>query len=351
MSKIESALPASFEKRAKFFNNGERKMLRKLRRDAEVVVIPHARVLIYINNVGEVVKIVHQEHYGLNIVAVIGSAIYAGVLLPNVVLLEIGVSRAKPYANTHMRNGFGHAPARSREIRISDQQFLKALTVIEEVLLHIAEEKISKRKWVQNGRDWHIFSAGMMSQKNRLLYRHYLSFGVSESDTKLVASIFRSDILFRRVTLDGLGKAIFYRLCCFKNSHYSGRQLYRFVKARHIRDLFTKYRILPHHIVAIKERIPNRFHVLLENILGDLKVRERVRGLGWVNTLLSRATVDLKMAESVRRLLAEHRGMPVFKKFDVLLPYDTSKRNGTLLFQLFPREKEQARPNLYVVKK
>lgn len=244
--------------------------LEKLKRDADRVR-EYARFVIELAEEGpRLIDNGSRFRKGLpfaRLIAVLGPAEHKGVGISQAVLLEIGYSRTRPYAQLEYRHR-DEAGNRSR----NDRWFLKSrprvreLSYKEFVLIHpilgqcMAEIVLECRESWHNKGPWWVAGPGGVE---RGIY-----FTLSKSDRLLYRYILAEDMHFRkRRYISWHAQCIRYWIGHYRHAGYSQKQLRGFGGAQKVAELIERYKDPVYRLVLVRSfSSGSKIYMLLCNI-------------------------------------------------------------------------------------
>lgn len=306
----------------------ERRLLQKVLDDSDRV-FRYFRFVIVLDDGGGIEKVVQNNPYGVDGVVVIEKGSFLGNMVYRIVL-EVGTSRIRPYAKVElMRGGLGFLPKRVRVASLSDESFGIVLPSLENCFNEISLEAIRERKWF--GKEWRLLRPGHSSQE----YRHYLSFVSTRDDKALLHSLFGADLDFRSEQDRNRASVVKLYLRNLTCKDYSTNFLRRNKSALAIRTALRNHPLPHHRLIQLEDLLPENKRCLFFRIIGEWTIRERVKGLGWMNRVIEKSMYDAEALRTARQMLDRPR-VP-FVRGDVRLPKGYEKKGGYILFQFFPK--------------
>lgn len=175
-----------------------------------------ARIVVIVDSDGSVLHSRVNHRFELNLIAVIGPAYLHQVVVPEAILLEIGISRARPYHEATGKSGKFIQYRRKIFSLTADQSFRLWLT-LENFLLNLTLGTVNGWK-LKSWRFRHLHK-GAMGEREILRGGR---FSVAEHDKVLLASILRSEVNRRQTSMEfDTGKASKFLSMILR--HYSRR--------------------------------------------------------------------------------------------------------------------------------
>ncbi len=274
--------------------------LEKLQRDAQNIR-QYARFVIVLN--GQQVEVIDNGHLRkeklpyAKLVAVLGPVEHKGVSLKESVLMEIGYSRTRPYAQLEERpkdkNGDRSGrrwflKGRARVGNLSDKDFSLVYPIVAQCMEQIVLE--CRENWGTKG-PWYVNGPGEIE---RGIY-----FTVSHSDELLYRQLVCEDVRYRKQKYI-VDHAVWIRslLGKYKSSYYTAKQLKGFAKARIVAELLSQRHYTPFYRAVLLSCLTAGSHVriLFESIIEIFNIDisltdqeayalERDRHLPWLKNL------------------------------------------------------------------
>lgn len=198
-----------------------------------------ARWVLVVDDRGIVIDIIHNTNYVANIIAVIGPVVICGVCIPEAVLLEIGVSRGRPYAKAECkRDGvYRQFNCRKKAGELSLAQLNSTwpaiIAAIEECIREARAGWSFKIGWRTRT------TANKMKEYERGVY-----FSISSKDVLLHEAFLLRDVV-NRTYLERDAYLISYFLRRYKFVYYPAKQLKSFKGVHRVVDLWRKMTISP----------------------------------------------------------------------------------------------------------
>lgn len=248
----------------------------------------YARFLFIVDEEGTPFPLQTRFDAPLNIIAVIGPAIYAGQVFGAALLLEIGLGRARPYHDALAPSGFlptGRAIQKRRNYRLlGAERFNVLCPYICDVLAKHAEEIVGgwehktwnipspKTRVVKTGRRKEVLTRTRETEHFR-----GARISIAFQDTELVSMFCGCDIGRTRKALEAEARLLCYCLRGYANADYTDAELKLYARARasRMRILTASFgpkegkeygRLLPHHVAYMYEKnmIPAKNRALFE---------------------------------------------------------------------------------------
>lgn len=248
----------------------------------------YARFLCIIDEDGSPRVLYARSHAPLNIIAVLGPAVYNGHTFDTALLLEIGLGRARPYHPAFAPEGVlarGRWIQKRRNYRLlGGDRFHVLWPFLLDIIIAHTEEVCSEWKCKQ----WNVPSprARVIRKERRrevvvktkeTWYSRGARVSVSFRDEELVRMITGIDIARMKASIQGAAKLLGICLRVYANSDYSDAELSRFARARagKMRLLIESFgpkegseygRLRPHHVAYMYENglIPPKNQALFE---------------------------------------------------------------------------------------
>ncbi len=243
--------------------------IEKLERDAENIR-QYARFVIIID--GEEIRIVDnakrfsEKSPLARLIVVLGPVKHKGVLLSETVLLEIGYSRTRPYAQLESRlhkskQGKGtrwFLKPRSRARKISDEELIRVSPIIEACMTQVV---------LECREIWHNKDAWFVKNNTRAFERG-IYFTFSKQDRSLYRHILREDIRFRKERyILWHAQCVRFWLGHYRNASYSAKQLRNFSGVVKVVELVDRYKEPAYRRALLECFKPGtKFHTLLDRI-------------------------------------------------------------------------------------
>jgi hypothetical protein len=244
----------------------------------------YARFLFIVDEDGCPRALYARSDAPLNIIAVLGPAVYNGHAFDTTLLLEIGLGRARPYHAAFAPQGVlpkGRAILKRRNYKLLGVERFKALwPYICDVLVEHAESIVGGWKH----RTWNIPSSRSRVRGGQVVthtkeVEHILGVRISVSfeDGWLVQAMCALDIQRSSEAIRKQASLLCYCLNGYKNADYSGAKLRQYARARQgrMRLLVESFgpkegreygRLRPHHVAYMYARgwIPLKNRALFE---------------------------------------------------------------------------------------
>lgn len=220
--------------------------LGKIQRDGENIKRFARFVIVLRNGVPELIdngKLWRHAQPFARLVAVLGPVCLGGTTVPESVLLEIGYSRARPYAPLEQvmvgrATGKGGVslsetwtlPERIRARRMSDSELQIVYPMIERCMTEIVLE--CRETWKSKDR-WWVPGPGRVEGGIRFTF--------DKADRSLYRQVLLEDIRFRKDRyIRGHARRIRRLIGHYRHAEYSERQLGRFTGVEKVVDLFRE---------------------------------------------------------------------------------------------------------------
>lgn len=166
----------------------------------------HARYVITIDKEGRPTAFKENQHPQINVLAVVGPAFVGDTFLEETILLEIGFGHTYPYRRTGgLRNGSRPicVGVRSRFASITMAQLKNAFPEIRRVLVENMRTVTDQWNWTIREMPYRTlgnydYMTGTAKGMKRIKGVRY---SVSFDDTAMLASVLRSELLYRQVPL------------------------------------------------------------------------------------------------------------------------------------------------------
>jgi len=218
----------------------------KCRLDGDISLIKsHARFIIYVDDEGFPLRMLEREEgYKLDVLAIIGSAEVEDMYFPEVILLEIGMGKTKPYhdakvpKNLHKEGETTWIHKRQKMASLSQKQLSNLWPYLENILVGKAIKQMSG--WKSHTRVLPN-SLVRISHGNRGIHikdtfrevKSGVRFSVSFADMEMIKVVLSSHLIYMKETMRKLSYSLNRFLQRYKNSSYSSKELNLFTKSEH----------------------------------------------------------------------------------------------------------------------
>lgn len=169
----------------------------KARRDA-MRLKERARYILVLNDKAQAIDFIHNQNFFANIIAVLAPATISGVYLPEVLVLEVGISRTRPYAATEKVTWSGKKKStrrftlRRKAREMSESEFITAWQFLEKFFCSATFQTRSNWK-PETKKGWWI-----NTESGSILCERGVYFSVSMEDTFLHQQVLAEDVRTRR---------------------------------------------------------------------------------------------------------------------------------------------------------
>ena len=236
--------------------------LRKAQNDAQRLRKAGRWVLV-IDARGNMLDLIHNEPYVANVIAIIGPAVVSGVPMAECVLLELGISRCRPYARASTcQTGTNRLLSiRHKATLLGSEQMENAwpmlLSVVEECVIE------ARARWkIKDG--WVIHTRAGYKEVQRGIY-----FSISDQDPVLQEAFLARDAALRKYLVRN-AQIIRYFLHRYKYAYYSEKQLKSFAGVGKVVDLWRNMtaqdRWTPRYSRIVLNSMPAKTRALFEYI-------------------------------------------------------------------------------------
>lgn len=262
-----SKVPLFIRNSAGRFDKGQ--TLAKLLRDSQRLR-KQARWVLVIDKEGKVRDMFSNDAYVANIIAVLGPAVFCGVAVPDSVLLEIGISKGRPYkqAESIQRGGRANRERMKGRLRTAHITF-EQLHRVWPMVVSICEEVVEKERstWEEKNRGgWFVHTeAGVKS------FERGISFSISHTDHVLHEAFLMRDADVRRY-LRKNARTIRYFLRRCRYVYYPEKQLKSLVGVQKVvqlwRNMSSSPRWSPRYAHLLINFLPSAPRALFRHIAG-----------------------------------------------------------------------------------
>lgn len=295
-------------------NRTSPKMVQRMMARSVAMIKKYARFVLIIDKNGFPVSYSKKESYGLNIIAVIGEGVINDVYFPEVLLMEIGIWRTKPYRIANAPIGYAekrlNIKHRTKGGDLTNEQWNNLAPFINDIItteaMHVIEQWKSKEPWV-------VPLVGTWKG-----YERGVCFSCSLKDHALLAAIVRAD---RKHRGDFMKKAavINYALQDLTYDSYSNGAIKRMASTQKVAESLREHPIPPYHFSSFEKRICKRKRALFREVVEVFNL------------------VDLEKVHHFDQLLKAHLSTARFTEASIRIKTEREQK-GYLVFEFIPHK-------------